>query len=169
MMLAHQRHEPRAVLRRVAARDQLLDRRRDARGDLLERQAEIGRAHHLALAHRNAAGHLRQEFAEPDAHEQLFQLAEAAGLAHALRVGGKLADRLDIGRKPRQPVRGALLAVEQIAGNAAVLAHPLADRPGRIREQRFDGGDRVARVRDQVGSGFGIVAASAMSNLRSGQ
>ena len=33
---------------------------------------------------------------------------------HALRIGGKLADRLHIGGEPGQPVRGALLAVEQL-------------------------------------------------------
>jgi hypothetical protein len=111
--------------------------------------------HHLALAHRDAADHLRQEFAEPDTHQKLFQFAEPAGRAHALRKRSKLPDRLHIGRKPRQPVRGALLAVEQVARDAPVLAHPLSHRARRIREQRFDGGGRVARVPDQVRSGFG--------------
>ena len=40
MMLAHQRDEPRAVLRGVAGRDQLFDRRRYARRRLLQRQSE---------------------------------------------------------------------------------------------------------------------------------
>ena len=113
MMLAHQVGEARAVFRRVAGRDQVLDFRRDAVRHLFELQSKIARAHHLALAHRDAAEHLREVFAEADPDDQLFKLAEPPGLAHPLRIGGELAQRLGIGRKPRQPVRGALLLVDQ--------------------------------------------------------
>ena len=114
MMLAHQVGKPRAVFRGVAGRDQFLDFRRDAVRNLFERQSKIARAHHLALAHRDAAEHLREEFAKADPDEELFQLAEAPGFAHPLRIGGELAQRLGIGRKPRQPVRGALLACRPV-------------------------------------------------------
>ena len=53
-----------------------LDLRRDARSDRRGGQAEIGRAHDLALADRDAALDLREIFAEADADDQLFDLAE---------------------------------------------------------------------------------------------
>ncbi len=86
------------------------------------REPEIGQPHDLALAHRNAAEDLREIFAEPDADEQLLDLAEAAGRMHALGIGGELADRLDIGREPGEPVGGALLAVEDAADGVGLDA-----------------------------------------------
>ena len=123
--------------------------------DLIEREPEIARPHHLALAHRNAAEHLGEVFAEPDAHQQVFQLAEAAGRAHALRVGAELAHRLHIGRKPRKPVRGALLAVEQLARDAPVLGDARSDRAGGVGKQRLDGGGRLAGACGQIGASVG--------------
>ena len=88
---------------------------------------EIGGPHDLALAHQDAAGHLGQEFAGADADQQLFDLAEPALLAHALRVGRELADRLDIGREPGEPVGGALLALERV---------PASSRPSTVTRSR---------------------------------
>ena len=48
---------------------------------------------------------------------------------HALGIGGELAQRLDIGREPGEPVGGALLAVEQVARDAAALRHHPLARP----------------------------------------
>ena len=150
MMLAHQVGKPRAVFRGVASRDQFLDFRRDAVRNLFELQSKIARAHHLALAHRNAAEHLREVFAKSDPDEELFQLAEAPGFAHPLRIGGELAQRLGIGRKPRQPVRGALLAVDQFGGDAAVSGDARPDGPRRIGKQRVHCADRRTGILDQA-------------------
>ena len=155
MMLAHQVGEPRAVFRGVAGRDQLLDFRRDAVRHLFELQSKIARAHHLALAHRDAAKHLREEFAEADPDEEFFQLAEPPGFAHPLRIGGELAQRLGIGRKPRQPVRGALLLVDQFGGNPAVSGNARPDGSRRIGEQRVHGADRRTGILDQARAAFG--------------
>ena len=77
-------------------------------------EPEIGEPHDLALAHRNAAEDLRQIFAGADAHQKLFDLAETARSPSCRsRIGGELAQRLDIGREPGEAVRGALLAVER--------------------------------------------------------
>ena len=74
---AHQLDQARAVLRGVAGGDQRVDLGRHARGNRGGGQAEIGRAHDLALADRNAAEDLREIFAEPDADEQFLDLARA--------------------------------------------------------------------------------------------
>ena len=63
--------------------------------------SEIGGADELALAHQDAARHLRQELAGADAHQQLLDLAQPALLAHPLRIGGKLANR----RRPPMRIR----------------------------------------------------------------
>ena len=118
--------------------------------NLFELQSKIARAHELALAHRDAAQHLREEFAKSDPDEELFQLAEAPGFAHPFRIGGELAQRLGIGRKPRQPVRGALLAVDQFGGDAAVSGDARPDGPRRIGEQRIHCADRRTGILDQA-------------------
>ena len=51
-------------------------------------------------------------FAEADADQEIFGFAELAVACHALGVGGKLADGLDIGCEPGEPVGGPLLAIE---------------------------------------------------------
>jgi hypothetical protein len=153
MMFAHQRGEPRAVLRRIAARDQLRDRRRHPLADPLRRQAEIGGAHHLALAHRNAAEHLREVFAEPDAYQQRLGFTEASCSRHPLGVTAELADRLHIGREPGEPVGRALLLVDQLCGNPPVLGDLRADRADRVGQQGFDRGRRLMRAGNEVGAG----------------
>ena len=113
-VVGHQRDQAGAVLRRVAGRDELVDRAGKARGHGLGVEPEIGGAHELALAHQDAARHLRQKLAGADAHQQLLDLAEPALLAHPLRIGRELADRLHIGREPGEAVGGALLALDRV-------------------------------------------------------
>jgi hypothetical protein len=76
MALAHQFHQAGAVLGRVA--DAISASTAGECGRDRRRQAEIGQPHDLALAHRNAAEDLRQILAEPDADQQLLDLAEPA-------------------------------------------------------------------------------------------
>ena len=75
------------------------------------RQAEIGEADDLALAHRNAAENLREIFADADLRQQGFGFAEAALSRMRARIGGHFLDRLDIGREPGEAVGGVLLAL----------------------------------------------------------
>ena len=124
----------------------MLDGGGDARRDRGRRKPEIGHAHDLALTHRNAADHLGEIFAGADAHQELLDLAEIAGRRQPLRIGGKLPDRLDIGREPGKAVGGALFAVENARNRAALDRHPVGDGAAGIGKQRFDGGDRVARA-----------------------
>ena len=133
---AHQFDQARAVLRGVAGGDQRLDRRRHARGDRRGGQAEIGRPHDLALADRDAAQDLREIFAEPDADEQFLDLGKPPAAMHALGIGGELPHRLDIGRKPGEPVGGALLAVEQARDRPPLQHHALAHLGGGVGQQR---------------------------------
>ena len=127
-----------------------LDLRRHARGHRGGRQAEIGRAHDLALADRDAALDLGEIFAEPDADDQLFDLGEQPGLLHALGIGGELAHRLDIGREPGEAMGGALLAVEQARDRPPLQHHPLAHLRRGVRQQRLDRPGRGARQGQQA-------------------
>ena len=128
----------------------------DAGGNLRRRQAEIARAHHLALAHGNAADDLRQVLAEPDADEVLLQLAEGIVAHHALGVGGKLPHRFDIGREPGEAVGGALLALGQLADHPALHHHPLPHLGGGVGEQRLQRRRGVPGEFDQLVIGGGV-------------
>ena len=103
--LAHQFGEPRAARRSVAGGDQMIDGRRHARRHGRRAQSEIGKAHDLALAHRDAAEHLRQIFAGADAHQKLFGLAEGARRHQAARHKRQAAGSLRHRSRARQ-VRG---------------------------------------------------------------
>src|SRR5262249_25706676 len=63
--------------------------------------------------------------------------------SRARRIGGELAQRLRIGRKPGEAVRGALLAVEHAADGAAVDRDAGAHLEGRVGQQRLGGGGRL--------------------------
>ena len=138
-VLGHQGDQAGAVFHRVAGGDELVGRAGKARRHRLGVEPEIGGADELALAHQDAAGHLRQELAGADADQQLLDLAEPALLAHALRVGGELADRLDIGREPGEAVGGALLALDRVRIELAGDRDPFADLVGGVGEQRVGG------------------------------
>ena len=174
---AHQLDEPRAAHRRVAGRDQHLDLGRARAPRPRRRQAEIGRAHDLALAHRNAAEDLREVFAEPDADQQFLDLAEPAGRLHALGIGGELAHRLDIGREPRQPVGGALLAVEQcgstmrpstVTRSRTLAVASAQDAPPPRRSRRAPWSRGHARRRAVSAAACGIVALQRLIALLCG-
>ena len=147
--------EPGAVLGRVAGLDQRLDRLGAVAGEVAAREAERVRAHHLALAHRDAAEDLVEVFADADAHEEVLGLAEAALAREAAGIGRHLADRLGIGRKPGEPMRRVLLGLEPLGRDAAVgddlRPHPPA-RLGNERRGVLRGG---VGERDQVRHGSG--------------
>ena len=79
MAFAHQRDQTRTPFDGIAVGHQAFRRRVDAGRHLRRRQAEIGRAHHLVLAHRNTADDLGDIFADADAHEMLLDFAERTG------------------------------------------------------------------------------------------
>lgn len=124
--------------------------------------AEIRRAGDLALAHRNAAGQLRQVFAGADLEDQRLHLAEAARLGQPERPGMQLAEALDIGRHPGQRMGGRLIRLERGIGDAPAGAD--ARRQPRLRggeegAGRGDGlgaiGEQVGRFGDKRGGGMG--------------
>ena len=107
--------------------------------------AEIRGPHDLALADRDATLDLGEIFAKADADDQLFDLRQQPALLHAPGISGELAHRFDIGRKPGEPVRRALFAVEQTRRLPPLQHHPLAHLGGGIRQQRLDGRGRGTR------------------------
>ena len=115
------------------------------RRDLRFRQAEIGGADDFRLRHRDAAGELRQIFAERDPQDQRFRLAEFAGLVEARRPSPDLAQRLDIGRHPGEAVYRGLLAVDQRRVECAARRHKLGDMRPRLPQNRFRSAQRPLR------------------------
>ncbi len=135
---------------RVIACDQVFDCRRDARGDFLFRQSEIGEPQHFALAHRDAAEDLGEIFAGADADQQFLQFAEAARFDHARRVAGKLPDRLDIGSQPGIAVGRMLFALERGRGNLSGLGHLGPQRGCGFGEKRLSGVARFEQKRQRA-------------------
>ncbi len=137
--------------------DQGLDGVRAVARHLLGLEAQRGRrAHHLALAHRDAAEELLQVLAEPDAHEERLGLAEAPLACEAGRVGAELDDRLGVGREPGEAVGGVLLGLEALRRQAAVGPDEAgAHAPGGIRGERLRGKARLLREGDEIGRGGG--------------
>ncbi len=115
----------------------MIDGRSEARSGCRRVQAEIGEPHDLALAHRNAAEHLRHKLAGADPNQKLLGFAESAGGLHPPGIGRELPDRFGISRKPGKAVRRALLAVEQTRRDAAVGRHARSHGAARIGEQRL--------------------------------
>ena len=113
VLLADQFDQARAPRGGVAVRDQSFDRWRHAARRRPRRQAEIGQAHDLALAHRDAAEDLRQIFADADPDDQFFDLAERPFGLHPFGISRELPQRLDISREPGEAVRRALFAIEE--------------------------------------------------------
>ncbi len=150
MARAHELDQAGAPLGRVAAGDEPLDRRIEAAGDLRGREPEIARPHQFALAHRNAAEHLGEIFAEGDADEVLLDLAEQTVGGQPLDIGGKLADRLHVSGKPGEPVRRALLAVEQARHRMALDEHALAHACRGVGQEGVGGRNSLAAELDEV-------------------
>ncbi len=153
-VVGHQCDQAGAILHRVAGGDELIRRAGEARGHRLGIEAEIGGADELALAHQDAAGHLRQELAGADAHQELLDIAEPALLAHPLRVSRELADRLDIGREPGEAVGGALLALDRVRIELAGNRDPFPDLVGGVGEQRIGGAPGLLHQAQQIRSGL---------------
>ena len=132
---------------RGAFRDQRFDGARPALLDFIVGKPEGGEPHDLALAHRNAAEDLRERLAKADGDEQALGFTEAAGFKHAPGIGGKLADDLDIGREPREAVRGVLFALQKLCGNFAARRNAPLDGGGGVGQQ---GADRVFGFRGEA-------------------
>src|SRR5262249_33125784 len=74
----------------------------------LRSKPQIGRTHDLALAHGNAALNLREIFANPEPHEQLFDLAQRAASGGPLGIGRELPHSFAIAREPGQAIPATL-------------------------------------------------------------
>ena len=147
MIVAHQRDQRHARGIAVAVAAQIARRTAiEIGGD-----AQIGQAHELALAHRDAARDLVEIFAKGDLMDQLLHLAE---LTLGLQPVGPmlhLAQRFDIGGQPCQPVHGVLISLEQHGIDLARRRHPRRDGRFRGIEQFLASRQRIARARQKVG------------------
>ncbi len=114
------------------------------------RQAQVLRAQHLPLAHRQAAVELPEVLAECDLQDQRLGLAERALRLQALGPGLHPAQRLGIGRDPGKPVGRGLPARQQARGRHAILAHGAPDRLGRGPLEGCQRRQRGAGERRQV-------------------
>ena len=158
LVLAEQRDEAGAVLRRVAFGDQGLGSVRASGGDSLLREAERRQAEDLALAHRNAAENLGGVFAGADAQRVILYGAVAAFRLQALAIGLELAQGRDIGREPGQAMGRVLLGLQPRGRNAAVDQHPLPhcgnsllEQGLEARQRRPDQLDRIRAIRSLSG------------------
>ena len=104
----------------VAVGDQGLDGIRAGGGEVFTREAEIGGADHLPLAHRDAGEHLGEVFAHGNAVDEGFGLIELASLCQALCPERHLAQAFHVGRGPGEAVGGVLMLLHGAARNAAV-------------------------------------------------
>ena len=150
VMLPDQLDQAGAARRRVAGGDEMIDGRRHARGDRGRRQPEIGHAHDLALAHRDAAEDLGQIFAGADTNDEVLGFAEAPVIGKPLGIRGKLPNGLHIGGEPGETVGRALLAVEDACHRAAFDRDPIGDGTAGLGEERLDGADRVGKRGDDL-------------------
>ena len=106
--------------------------------DLGARDAELLRPDQLELAHRDAAGDLRQVLGEGGGEDQLLELAESALGAEPSSPDVHLPQALDGGRQPREAVR-LMLGIVDAPGCGDLGAYP-----GLGRLQDFvGGGDRA--------------------------
>ena len=129
----------------VAAHHQLLHGIVEEDLRLVMRDAQIAHAHRFALAHRNAAGYLREILAESGLDDQRLEFAEPALLRHPRRIGSKLAQRLHIGREPGKAMHRELLLFDQRRRNLAVFRDLRENRGFRLGEEgirRFHGAHR---------------------------
>ena len=98
----------------------------------------------------------QEVFTGADPHQKFLDLAESAGLKEPLRIGGKLPNGLGVSCKPRQSVRGTLLAVEKPRHRTAVDRDPVGDSAAGVGEQRVDGGRSLVQGTEEfVAGGLG--------------
>ncbi len=103
------------------------DERRNAvleLADVLRRDAHGGRADDFELAHRNAAGDLRQVLAECGGEQQLLELAEAALAFERRAPAVHLPQRLDRRRQPREAVGRVLRGIDAAHLNCTLMRTP---------------------------------------------
>jgi hypothetical protein len=128
--------------------------------------AQIGRAHDLALAHRQAAGKLGDVFAKGDLVDQRLDLAEPALGRQPLGPALHLAQALGIGRDPGQAMGGILMRLDQPAADPVALGDLRAHRRGRRPGIGLDGAKRrpgqVEQSRQQGACGVGGAVLSVM-------
>ena len=101
------------------------------------------------MAHGDAAQHLGEIFAKSDLDQKLLCLAERVGIVEPLGIVRKLANRLDVGRKPSQPVGGALLAVEQTLDRVGLDADTFAQARRRVAQDGLGRKHGLARQHDE--------------------
>jgi hypothetical protein len=128
--------------------------------------AQIGRAHDLALAHRQAAGKLGDVFAKGDLVDQRLDLAEPALGRQPLGPALHLAQALGIGRDPGQAMGGILMRLDQPAADPVALGDLRAHRRSRRPGIGLDGAKRrpgqVEQSRQQGACGIGGAVLSVM-------
>ena len=135
------------------------------RGDEIVIQAEIGKAHDLALVHRQAAKNLGEVFAEADLCDELLGLAKTPFFAHAQGVSGHLLDRLDVGREPRKAVGGVLLRFDFRRRKPAVDAELFPQVRRRAGENNFGGALGLGCEFVEVQSGSPVYCCGATSRV----
>ena len=143
----------------AAFRDQVGNRVLEA-AQLGSGDAQRGDAHRLALAHGDAARHLRQVLAERGAEQQALHLAQAALALEPLRPAQHLPQRFDVGGKPRQPMGRGLHCI-QPAGRIHLHARC---NPGVV-EQALGRGHRLCLAIEGLGAGARC-GACCLANLR---
>ncbi len=163
---ADQLGQPGAIGGRIAGRRQRFERRTEPRRHVGRVEAEIDRTHEFALAYRDAPDHLRQIFAEPDAHDQFLDLVETPRLAHAGGIDRELPHRLRIGCEPGKPMRGALLAVEQACRNPPLRRNARAHLVDCIGQDRFERPGGFMSDADEIGNRFCTQRSNCHGNLR---
>jgi hypothetical protein len=134
----------------------VIDHGRYPRRHIRTRQPEVGEAHQLTLAHRDAADGLGEIFSEADTDFEFLDLTVFALGLHALGIGQELAQALDIGGEPGQPMGRSLFAIEHAAhGVAAIDRDALAHRNCGVLQKRFDDPERLPGLRDECVGYFG--------------
>jgi hypothetical protein len=106
--------------------------------DLRAGYAQCRQPHGLALAYGDAAGDLGQVLAERSCRDQTLELAQSLRGLELPRPTQHLPQRLNVGRQPREPVRGRLGGIE-----AARRIHRLAHAGFGEVEEPLGGRHRV--------------------------
>jgi len=143
-----------------------LQRARQARGDRIRGDPDIGRTHDLALAHGNAALNLGEVFTDTELNQQFLDLAQCTARMHPLGIGRELPHRFDIGCEPGKAVRGALLAVEQLVDHLIIHQDAPAHRRRRVSQQRLNGLRRRSCKRNQLSPGVAALSFIQHGELR---
>ncbi len=155
LVMVDQLREAGAVGRRIAFEHEPGHGVATPRGDLFAGQAEVGKPDDLALAHRNAAEHLRQKLGEADPGQKLLGLAIGALGRQALGVMDEFAKALLIGGEPGEAMSRVLIGLDQLGRQLVVLAHPSPHGGQRLAVKRLDGFKRRMGVGEPVG-GVGV-------------